>query len=256
MHRGPGRPLPAENYRSCPSDPPKAGIGRTRTTLREPGWRRTMDIRTILVNLDIDNFSASLVRCAGNLATRFGADLIGVSAAQPSPALIGVEGTGAVVGWYEQEREDIERLLRSNEEQFRALAPAGSAVEWRAFLDTPARSIASTARCADLILAGPHPGSSGRNHQRDLDIGELILTAGRPVLAVGTGVEEIKAVKIVVGWKDTKEARRAVLDALPFLRAASDVVVVTISEGDLSAEKSSLDDVLAWLHRHEVKARG
>src|SRR5690606_12138932 len=112
------------------------------------------------------------------------------------------------------------------------------------------------ARCADLILAGPHPGSSGRNHQRDLDIGELILTAGRPVLAVGTGVEEIKAVKIVVGWKDTKEARRAVLDALPFLRAASDVVVVTISEGDLSAEKSSLDDVLAWLHRHEVKARG
>lgn len=215
-----------------------------------------MEIRTILVNLDIDAFSPALVKCAGELARRFDADLIGVSAAQPSPALVGVEGSVAVMGWYEQEREDIEKLLRSHEEQFRSLAPAGLKVDWRAFIDTPTASVASTARCADLIVTGSHPGSSSMNHQRCLDMGELILTAGRPVLVVGTGVEEIKANKIVVGWKDTREARRAVLDALPLLKAASDVVVVTISEGDVGAERSSLDDILKWMHRHDVKARG
>jgi nucleotide-binding universal stress UspA family protein len=215
-----------------------------------------MEIRTILVNLDIDSFSPSLVKCASSLAKRFNADLVGMSAAQPSPALVGVEGSVAVVGWYEQEREDIEERLRSNEAQFRSVAPAGLNVDWRAFIDTPARGVASAARCADLIVTASHTAAGGMNHQRCLDVGELILTAGRPVLVVGTGVEEIKGDKIVVGFKDTREARRAISDALPFLKAASEVVAVTISEGDISSERTSLNDVLAWLRRHDVKARG
>lgn len=215
-----------------------------------------MEIRTILVNLDIDAFSPALVKCAGTLAKRFNAKLIGLSAAQPSPALVGIEGSVAMVGWYEQERADIEVRLRSLEQQFRSLATAASDVDWRAHMDTPTASVASAASCADLILTGSHLGSSDMNHQRCLDVGELTLTAGRPVLVVGTNVEEIKADKIVVGWKDSREARRAVSDALPFLKAAADVAVVTISEGDLAAERSSLDDVLTWLREHDVKARG
>lgn len=215
-----------------------------------------MEIRTILVHLDFDAFSPDLVKCASRLAERFNAGLIGVSAAQPSPALVGVEASVAMVGWYEQERVDIERMLRSHEEQFRSLVPTGPKIDWRAFIDTPTASVAIVSRCADLILTHSNFGSGRLNYRRCLDVGELILTAGRPVLIVGAGVEEIRGDKVVVGWKDTREARRAVRDALPFLKAASEVVVVTISEGDLSAERSSLNDVLAWLRRHEVNAHG
>jgi nucleotide-binding universal stress UspA family protein len=215
-----------------------------------------VEIRSILVNFDIDSFSPELLKCAGSLAKRFNADLIGMSAAEPSPGLVGVEGSVALVGWYAQEREEIETRLRAIEEQFRSLAPADVKVDWRAYVDAPSRSLASAACCADLIVTGSHIGSASQNYQRSLDVGELVLTAGRPVLVVAAGIAEIRADKIVVGWKDAREARRAVSDALPFLKAASDVVVITISEGDLGAERASLDELLAWLHRHEVKARG
>lgn len=215
-----------------------------------------MEIRTILVNLDVDSFSPSLVKCAGNLAKRFDAHLIGLSAAEPSPALMGIEGAVATVEFYEQEREEIETRLRAVENEFRSMIPAGVETSWRSYVESPNQSVASTARCADLIVTGSHLGSVSQNYLRMLDVGELVLTAGRPILVAGSGTTEVKAEKIVVGWKDTKEARRALADAMPFLKAASDVVVVTINEGDLGAEKASLADVLGWLRRHDVRVRG
>lgn len=215
-----------------------------------------MEVRSILVNLDIDAFSPALVKCAADLARRFDAHLIGLAAAQPSPALVGIEGSVAMVGWYEQEREDIEKRLRSHAEQFHALVGTGPKVSWRSIIETPTRAVASSALCADLIVTGSRLGASSSNYQRVLNLGELILTAGRPVLAVGAGIDHVAADKIVVGWKDAREARRAIFDALPFLKTASDVVVTTISEGDLGAEKSGIDEVLSWLHQHDVKARG
>ena len=38
--------------------------------------------------------------------------------------------------------------------------------------------------------------------------------------------ESLQAKHVVVAWKDTREARRAILDALPLLQAATDVTVV------------------------------
>ncbi len=213
-----------------------------------------MEIRTILVNVDMDAFSPSLIKCAGGLAKRFGAHLIGLSAGEPSPTLVGVEGAVATAEFYAQERADIEARLNTVEGQFRKAVPAGIEASWRSYVEAPNRSLVSAARCADLIMTGSR--SDKGSYLRSVDIGELMLGAGRPVLVVGADVTAIKAETIVVGWKDTKEARRAVSDALPFLKAASDVVAVTINEGDLGAEKASLEDLLAWLRRHEVKARG
>lgn len=214
-----------------------------------------MEIRSILVNLDVDHFSPALVKCAGNLAQRFGADLIGLAAAGPSPELIGIEGAVVAATWYTQEREEIETRLRAMENEFRTLTPPGIKVDWRPYVEAPNRSLVLNARCADLIVVGSRHGADG-SYLRSVDVGDLVLTAGRPVLVVGAGVAEIKADKVVVGWKDTREARRAVSDALPFLERASDVIVVTIHEGDLAAEKASLNDVLGWLRRHGIKARG
>jgi nucleotide-binding universal stress UspA family protein len=60
--------------------------------------------------------------------------------------------------------------------------------------------------------------------------------------------------RIVVGWKDTREARRALVDALPFLERAKAVNVITISEGEADAEREKLDQILAWLDAHGVSA--
>jgi nucleotide-binding universal stress UspA family protein len=213
-------------------------------------------IRTILVNIEIDTPPSPLLRCAIDLAGRFGATLIGVCAAEPSATYVGLDGGTVAAEWYGEERRQIEEQLTDAAAMFRSALPAGLANEFRTYVDTPTRCVVSAARAADLIVLGAQTPPSGASYARSVDAGEVILTAGRPVLIPGIGVSEIMADKIVVGWKDTREARRAASDALPLLMAAKDVRLVAVDEGDYEAEQASLDDAVAWLKRHGVAAQG
>jgi hypothetical protein len=152
----------------------------------------------------------------------------------------------------QQEREQIEARLRRLEEEFRSFAGNSIKVDWYPFVEIPNQSVVSLAQRADLMITASHMGEN--NYPRSLNVGELVLTAGRPVIVVDRA--KIRADKILIGWKDAREARRAVVDALPFLNTASEVVVATISEGNLLGEKATLEGVLTWLRRRDVKARG
>ena len=44
---------------------------------------------------------------------------------------------------------------------------------------------------------------------------------GRPTLVVPEEARTLRVEHVVLGWKDTREARRALLDALPFLQKAT-----------------------------------
>jgi nucleotide-binding universal stress UspA family protein len=57
--------------------------------------------------------------------------------------------------------------------------------------------------------------------------------------------------RVMLGWNGTKEAKRALIDALPFLKDAESVWVLTV--GDPEAVR--LDRVLRMLHRHDVAAK-
>jgi len=50
------------------------------------------------------------------------------------------------------------------------------------------------------------------------DPGVILLRAGRPVLVAPDTVAPLQLRRVVVAWKDTRECRRAVRDALPFLQ--------------------------------------
>ena len=61
--------------------------------------------------------------------------------------------------------------------------------------------------------------------------------------------------RTLVYWKDSREARRAVADALPFLKASQAVDVVELaSEREIEPAQARLADVGDWLHRHGVEA--
>lgn len=214
-----------------------------------------MEIRTILVNLDIDYHTPALLQAAMGLAQRFGAKLSAVAAAAAPADLIAVEGTAVTVGLYEAERAAIETRLRALEVDFTSTVPATLRGGCVTLLDYPTRALVEAARSADLIVTGSHLGGE-EVREHNVDVGALLLSAGRPVLLVGAGVPSIAAETVIVGWKDSRESRRAVTDALPFLKAARDVVVVAIGEGEASVERGNVDDVVAWLRLHEVKARG
>ena len=89
------------------------------------------------------------------------------------------------------------------------------------------------------------------------DCGAAILGAGRPFLVVPAAVKSLTADHVVVGWKDTREARRAIQDALPFLHEAKRVTVIDICENDRKeAARHGVDDVVLYLARHRIKAEG
>jgi nucleotide-binding universal stress UspA family protein len=62
--------------------------------------------------------------------------------------------------------------------------------------------------------------------------------------------------KALVAWKDGREARRAVADAVPFLSRATEVVVATVDPDGSRQSRDGVADVVAWLDRHGIKARG
>jgi nucleotide-binding universal stress UspA family protein len=58
----------------------------------------------------------------------------------------------------------------------------------------------------------------------------------------------------LIAWNDTREARRAVVDAMPFLIMARDVVIATVDHGK-PAPRDDVADVELFLARHGVTAR-
>ena len=209
-----------------------------------------MSFATVMVSVDIDGESDARIRLAGQLADRFASDLIGMSAAilPPYPAETGYFVTGQAV---ERERRDIEAALARTEMTFRGIAGVDrKGLEWRSGIELPNSYVESQARAADLLLIGRQAGDVSRS----LDSGGVVLRAGRPVLVVPPNIDALSGERVIVGWKDTREARRALRDALPFLEGAETVTIAEIS--DLASEVDAgrrAGDVVRYLQRHQVQ---
>jgi nucleotide-binding universal stress UspA family protein len=214
-----------------------------------------VEIRTILVNMDVDFYTPALLASAVKLAEQHQAVLIGLASCEAPSATLGIVGTMALEDWPSADRPQVEARLASLESEFLAAVPPTRRCGFVKLLEPPTGALIRAARGADMVMLGGQTGSE-RSYSRNVDASEVVLAAGRPVLIAANGTSQIPGHKILVGWKDTREARRAVSDALPFLKLATDVVIATIDEGDGLAEKISLADLVAWLDRHGVKARG
>lgn len=213
-----------------------------------------MDIRSILVNVDLDPAKSTSLHYAVDLAKTFDAQLIGVAADYPNLALSGMEAGAVAVDFYTLERGEIETQLKRAEATFRELVPATIKSEWRAYIADPVEMIIETARLADIVVTNSVVTAAFKLPQR-VNLGHLVLASGRPVIDVADNATVAKMDKVLIGWKDTREARRAVADALPILQRAREVSAVTVTEGEFAHERSSLDDLVKWLARHGVAAQ-
>ena len=131
-----------------------------------------------------------------------------------------------------------------------AAAKANLEAEWRSALEFPNLVVGRAAAAADLVVAGKSPGKSRPDAFRSVALGDLLMGLGRPLLLAPAGMGEVRGRNVLVGWKDSPEARRALSDALPFLKRAEQVVLV-----EIGGDGASLPDAKAFLVRHEVKAR-
>jgi nucleotide-binding universal stress UspA family protein len=86
--------------------------------------------------------------------------------------------------------------------------------------------------------------------------GTIMLASGRATLVPAHKAPKTLGSRIVVAWKDTAEASRAVASAMPFLSTADAVTVVSLSEGETDLERlgTSARNIVRELAWHAIEA--
>jgi nucleotide-binding universal stress UspA family protein len=215
-----------------------------------------MGYKDLLVVLDPGEATRERVSVAAALAERFGAHLVGLyleAIELPPPQYF-------QSGLYEPPYREIEASRRKQAEAAReffedAARRHSISAEWRSDSGRPLERAALHGRHADLIVVGqldrddpeaPLPPTRPEN---------VMLLSGRPALVVPyAGAFREIGKRVLIGWDASREAARAVNDALPFLTAAETVTVLTVDEG-LDDARIPGADIAVHLARHGVSAR-
>jgi nucleotide-binding universal stress UspA family protein len=99
-----------------------------------------------------------------------------------------------------------------------------------------------------------HNLESGDETTSDI-AGELVLQSGRPVLLVPNDVQTLELNSALICWQDTKEARRAISDAIALLQKCSQVRVLELHKKDqYENSNNNLTQVVDWLTSHGIHA--
>jgi nucleotide-binding universal stress UspA family protein len=204
-----------------------------------------------MVPVDLGPYAPERLALAGSLADRFDSLLIGTAAQRPIPAY--GEESAADAELVESEQRRVDEDLTEVERVFRANSAARNRVEWRASSAHDAEAFAvEQARAADILVVTRQGSDDAQDWRFGVNPGALALQAGRPIFVAPPGIASILGKRILIAWKDTREARRAIWDGLPLLKQAERVLVVAVSE---NARAAGALDVADYLASHGVHAR-
>ena len=212
-------------------------------------------ISTLMACMSANGSNRGMLSVAADLAQRFSAAVMGVCANQLSmhPSILAI-GPGEPRS---HELDKFRERVAIVEAEFRSALSMVNNLSWRAEMTAGPASyyLARQARAADLLLAMSESDSRDVSFSSEFEVSDLIMRSGRPVLLTPPGATGLKLKRALVCWKDSREARRAVADALLFLKASEKVDVVELaSERDIEPAQERLADVGDWLNRHGVEA--
>jgi nucleotide-binding universal stress UspA family protein len=215
-----------------------------------------MTYRTLLVHVQPGADNEAVLSVAATLAEHFNSKVIGIAACQPvNPMYEEGFAAGDVLT---QDRLEIKNELAAAEARFRAVLESKTrSLGWRSTITYgPLEDyIAEQARAADLVIIGKQAGGALFDHTRCVKVGTLAMQAGRPVLLVPKNASTLTLRHVFVGWNDSREARRAVSDALPLLQAAGHATVLEVARAGQGPQAlARVHDVACWLERQDVRA--
>ncbi len=214
-----------------------------------------MAIRSILTQVHPAAQGAERLDFTAQLAKTLGAYLIGVGVQDFSPYIastgaFGYVDAGAVQAIRDEVEQEIAEAGRLFHETKARMALDG---EWHSAVADPVETMGRLSRSADLIVAARRGGSEGP--VLTALPSDLLMESGRPVLVAPPHCRPLEGKVVLVAWKDGKEARRALADAMPFLERAERVVVVEVCHADESEDADlRTTAVVRHLARHGVKA--
>lgn len=186
-----------------------------------------MSYRTILVHLNDSRRAGRLLSYSVALARAFEARLTGLHVfpalrlKPPMPLPVGGDVIEGLRWSIDEEGQHIKSLFEEMTANERFIG------EWRSITSeraNPARIVAARARAADLVVASQ--ADPAWELSLLLDFSErLAVESGRPVLVIPNDTAvAVLSERIVIAWNSSREATRALFDALPLLKRAQRAV--------------------------------
>jgi nucleotide-binding universal stress UspA family protein len=214
------------------------------------------------VVLDEDERSHERLALAADLAERFDAHLVGLYVAVGPEEQGRFEQFSGYTPLFRPIYEEIEARIRAQAETMRVLLEdtvrrQSLSAEWRMASGYPAEKVAMHGRYADLIILGQIDPADPWSPLLHPLPHEVALAAGRPVLIVPyAGHFEQVGRRVLIGWDGSREASRAVSDAVPLLAAATTVTVMTVDPEKAATKHGEVPgaDIALYLARHGVRA--
>ncbi len=215
-----------------------------------------MDIREILVVLRPDKPNDRVIAIAGRLAAECRAYVHGLcvfATPDPTQAECYVVGEAAVEAVVDHLTWETEELIAPARAAFRAsLVAAGVEGDWVELHGFEAEAEAQRrTRLVDLVIL-PRP-EDDPGFRRMVET--YLVDGGTPCLIVPYGQAAAEGFRrIVIAWSGTREAKRALDKAMPFLRTAEAVEAVVVGDPPQTNTLDRFDALAVYLARHGVVA--
>lgn len=210
-------------------------------------------LKSLLVHLDASPRSAERLGLAQRLAHQHEAELCAVYAVVPAllaaPWFTGEAAVGAVELLAELDREQRERA-----KAVFAQAQAHGPLAWEELNEAALLPVLTRrALLADLLVLGQPDPADPRTGCLPPDLlPSLVIDSGRPTLMVPrSGSFEAQANRVLLAWKPSREAARALHAALPWLRRAEQIELLQAPE----LHEADFHALRHWLRLHGVGAQ-
>ena len=219
-----------------------------------------MPYKTILVHVDDSANVAARIEIAAKIAIAQEAHLIGTAVTGISrfikEAVIANPFDPAITPYLDTLRQRAVVRLDKFDEQARRIGV--HSFERRLIDDEASGGISLQARHSDLVVVG-QSDPDGPALAVDADLPEYVaMTSGTPVLIIPfSGKFSSVGVHVMIAWNGSREARRAVQDAMPLLQTAQRVEVVVFNPSerpDLHSGEPHTE-IIRYLQRHGIEAR-
>jgi nucleotide-binding universal stress UspA family protein len=218
-------------------------------------------MKTILVPTENITETKSALEVAVVLARRCGSYIEGFPLRFALPPYVVAELTvGFTLNDYAEQRDEESAELRRMFEAFmqeHGIPPSGTATErpafgWLASMPEDESFIGSYGRAFDVTVMNRLGADSTSLHQRAIETS--LFESGRPVLLAPPAPSKQIATNIMVHWNGSTEQARANAFAMPLLRLAERVTVLTVVDGQ-EVPGPSADDIIRQLQNNGITAK-
>lgn len=220
------------------------------------------EFKTILVPVGDPACAAAPLEAAFALAATFGAHVVGLHVRTDPTSAVPLVGEGMSGAMVEEMMNVAEKQAAERAAKARALfddavarhgaamvsAPptAGVSAQWEDVTGREEEAVAWRGRLSDLVVMGrPEEGAEMPSL---LTLNAALMESGKPLLLAPPQVRATLGRRIAVAWNGSAEAGRAVAFALPMMKRAEAVTILSLAEDDrtVSAPAGELAAFLAW----------